>query len=148
MYRLPGPIRMPTLLPHTHLNGRTVAHKSLSPRSDHRRAIALQYIEQFRIVLYIFKMSAPKIQRDCPSMKPPQNQAELLHAGLPTQHAPHRVSCMWHQHHEHAPCWYVSPSDLTQLRVIRYTMKCTLHSCTGASSTRHCQPQLLHTASL
>ena len=34
----------------------------------HRCAIAPQYIEQFRIVLYIFQASAPTIQRDCPSM--------------------------------------------------------------------------------
>ena len=34
----------------------------------HRRAIAPQYIEQFRIVLSIFKVSDPTIRRDCPSM--------------------------------------------------------------------------------
>ena len=29
----------------------------------------LQYIEQFRIALSIFKVSAPRIRRDCPSMQ-------------------------------------------------------------------------------
>ena len=33
-----------------------------------RWAIALQYIEQFRIILFSFEMSAPVIQRDCPTM--------------------------------------------------------------------------------
>ena len=34
----------------------------------HRWAIAPQYIEQFIIVLSLFKVSAPTIQHDCPSM--------------------------------------------------------------------------------
>ena len=34
-----------------------------------RWAIAPQYIEQFRTVLYIFQASGPTIQRDCPSVK-------------------------------------------------------------------------------
>ena len=36
--------------------------------AGHRWAIALQCVKQPRIVLYIFKVSAPTIQRDCPSM--------------------------------------------------------------------------------
>ena len=36
--------------------------------APHRWAIAAQYIEQCRIVLYIFQASAPTIQRDCPSV--------------------------------------------------------------------------------
>ena len=40
---------------------------------QHRWAIAPQYIEQFRIVIYIFQASAPTIQHDCPTMacRPP-----------------------------------------------------------------------------
>ena len=37
------------------------------PVVHHGWAIVPQYIEQFRIVLFIFKVSAPTIQRDCPS---------------------------------------------------------------------------------
>ena len=40
----------------------------IAHRWRHRWAIAPQYIEQFRIVLSIFKVSTPKIQRDCTTM--------------------------------------------------------------------------------
>ena len=40
----------------------------------HRWAIAPQHIEQIRIVLATFKVSAPTIQRDCPSVVRSQHQ--------------------------------------------------------------------------
>ena len=37
-------------------------------RCSHRWAVAPQYIDYFKTALSIFKVSAPAIQRDCPSM--------------------------------------------------------------------------------
>ena len=42
-----------------------------------------QYIEQFRIVLYIFQASAPTFQRDCPSMAQGQAHSGVLHRNVP-----------------------------------------------------------------
>ena len=43
-------------------------HVSAAEHVDHRWTIALQYIQQFKIALSSFKVSAPTDQRDCPSM--------------------------------------------------------------------------------
>ena len=49
---------------------------------SHRWAIASQYIEQFRPVLYIFQASAPTIQRDCLSMRSHTSCSLLCAIGL------------------------------------------------------------------
>ena len=53
----------------THLSHCFLAVDTPLPHApQHRWAIAPKCIEQFRIVLSIFKVSDPTIQRDCPSM--------------------------------------------------------------------------------
>ena len=43
-----------------------------------RWAVAPQYIDQFKIVLSIFRVSAPTIQRDCPTMLQAVFQATIV----------------------------------------------------------------------
>lgn len=42
---------------------------ALTKKVEHKWAIAPQYMERFRTVLYIFQASGPTIQHDCSSMK-------------------------------------------------------------------------------
>ena len=60
----------------------------------HRWAIAPRYIEQFTIALYNFKMSAPRNQRDCPSMlQLGSMHVQRVQMGLHGWHHPSAPSC-------------------------------------------------------